>query len=97
MYTNTLNFINGQINYHTDPGHGWLEVPITVLKELKIYDLITYFSYKKDGIAYLEEDCDMGLFLKTVKRLLDKDCKQLDINVVNTNDSSVIRNYRRFK
>jgi len=97
MYNNTLNFINGQINYHTDPGHGWLEVPMAVLKELEIYDMITYFSYKKDGMAYLEEDCDMGLFLKTVKRLFDKDCRQLDINVINTNDSSVIRNYRRFK
>ena len=96
MTNETQNFINGKINYFTDPGHGWLEVPITVLKELKIYNLITHFSYKKGGMAYLEEDCDMGLFLQTVKRLFNIDCKQLNIVDINTNNSSVIRNYRSY-
>ena len=43
-------------NYHTDPGHGWIEVPIEELHRLKITP--SAYSYRKGETAYLEEDCD---------------------------------------
>ena len=55
--------------FHSDAGHGWVEVPLAVLKDLGIADKITSYSYMRtctrDGVtAYLEEDCDAGTFLK---------------------------------
>lgn len=51
---------------HSDPGHGWLEVPIAELQELGIIGQITSFSYvSSDGeTAYLEEDCDLSTFAR---------------------------------
>lgn len=49
---------------HTDPGHGWLAVSLKELDELQIADQISRFSYVKGRMAYLEEDCDLTVFLK---------------------------------
>lgn len=51
--------------YHfvTDPGHGWLKVDIAELERLGIQDQISHYSYQRRGIAYLEEDTDMGVFM----------------------------------
>ena len=49
---------------HTDPGHGWLAVRTKELVELGIADQISRFSYVKGTTAYLEEDCDLTVFLK---------------------------------
>jgi hypothetical protein len=48
----------------TDPGHGWLEVPMAELVELEIAHTISKCSYmSRDGkLAYLEEDCDAPRF-----------------------------------
>ena len=47
---------------HEDPGHAWLEVPLSFLFELNIQNKITQYSYKGDNKVYLEEDCDMTTF-----------------------------------
>ena len=49
--------------YHQDPGHGWLEVPLQELLALGIQQQITSHSHMQVGKAYLEEDCDMPVFL----------------------------------
>jgi len=47
----------------TDPGHGWLEVPLSDLVDLGIAQDISKYSYLSvNGIAYLEEDCDAPRF-----------------------------------
>jgi len=48
----------------TDPGHGWLEVPMAELVKLEIAHTISKHSYmSRDGkLAYLEEDCDAPRF-----------------------------------
>lgn len=56
---NTFRFIE-------DPGHGWLEVPVTLLKELGITEQISGYSYLNGAFAYLEEDVDMAVFLKAM-------------------------------
>ena len=51
--------------FHTDAGHGWLEVPKTLAKALDIR--ISPFSYEDNEYYYLEEDLDAGVFTKAAK------------------------------
>ena len=55
---------NQKLNYFTDPSHGWLEVKRSDLIALGIEDEITGFSYEKGAKVFLEEDCDMGTYLR---------------------------------
>lgn len=58
--------INGEsvFTFYTDPGHGWIEVPRRVIKDLGIEKLITPFSYQNGAMVYLEEDCDATTFIE---------------------------------
>jgi hypothetical protein len=49
---------------HSDPGHGWLEVPYRALVTLGITNQITSYSYRKGEWAYLEEDLDALTFIQ---------------------------------
>jgi len=58
-----------QLKYHHDPGHGWLEVPMyaaikvrTPLTKISPYSYVG-FSKSEGVILYLEEDCDMPIFM----------------------------------
>tara|TARA_R110000868_G_scaffold233852_1_gene487572 strand:- start:495 stop:800 length:306 start_codon:yes stop_codon:yes gene_type:complete len=55
--------MNATFTKHNDPGHGWLEVQESDLKELglKVADFSTY-SYRKGNRLFLEEDCDASKF-----------------------------------
>lgn len=55
--------------FHSDPGHAWLEVPMSELRALGIDRKISQYSYRsRDGrLAYLEEDCDAGLFVDAAR------------------------------
>lgn len=57
--------------FHSDPGHGWLEVPIKDLEVLGIKNKISSFSYysASKGIAYLEEDCDASYFIFSMEKV----------------------------
>ena len=50
--------------FHSDPGHGWLEVPKADVAALGVLAAISGYSYvSKDGrTLYLEEDCDLTAF-----------------------------------
>lgn len=52
---------------YSDPGHGWVKVPFSVLRKLGIVDKITPYSYQRGGFAYLEEDCDMSTLIAALK------------------------------
>lgn len=67
-----------KIKFHTDPGHGWAEVPVSLLSQLAIADKITGYSYlSRDGrTAYLEEDCD----LSTLGRALDMKAEPMELD-----------------
>ncbi|WP_297085404.1 hypothetical protein [uncultured Draconibacterium sp.] len=56
--------------FFSDPGHGWLKVPIEHIKQLGIESQITCFSYvsNNDKYAYLEEDVDANIFVKAAMR-----------------------------
>jgi hypothetical protein len=53
--------------YHTDNGHGWLEVSAEKVRALGVS--VTRYSYesKDEKILFLEEDCDMPEFLKALR------------------------------
>ena len=50
--------------YYQDPGHGWIQVDTQVLEALGIDSKISSYSYISGTTAYLEEDCDAGLFIR---------------------------------
>lgn len=56
-----------KLTFHTDPGHGWLEVSRSDLAELGIAASVTPYSYQDAGRVYLEEDCDASLYLEAAK------------------------------
>jgi len=75
-----------------DPGHGWLAVTVEELVDLKIAHKISGYSYIKDTIAYLEEDCDLGVFVRAYKEKYGQPPAFEEIYVENT----PIRNYQNY-
>lgn len=63
--------MSARYRFHTDPAHGWLEVPRADLAALGILHLISAFSYQsRDGqTVYLEEDCDASRFVEAWEAL----------------------------
>ena len=52
--------------FHTDPSHGWLEVPVTeLLKALLTPGNFSAYSYQQGNVVYLEEDCDAPVFIRS--------------------------------
>jgi len=49
--------------FHTDPGHGWLEVPAADVRAVGCR--VSRYSFRsRDGrTVYLEEDCDAPVFV----------------------------------
>jgi hypothetical protein len=78
---------------HTDPGHGWLEVPVVDLQELGLspHDFSKY-SYRKNETVYLEEDCDMAQFWIRYEAQHGVSPK---LRRLHTNNDSPIRTYKR--
>lgn len=81
------------ITYHTDPGHGWFETTIDMVKELGIDDQITRYSYVRGDKVFLEEDCDAYTFIQELKKL----GMAYEIIENHTDFDSKIRNYRRYE
>jgi hypothetical protein len=81
-----------RIKFICDPSHGWGEVPISLINDLGIADKISQYSYIKGSNAYLEEDCDLPIFLNAYERTGEK----VDFEEVFSNHDSWIRNCQRF-
>jgi hypothetical protein len=73
----------------TDPGHGWLKVPIAKLIELNIWKEISDFSYVCGKYAYLEEDSDLSIF----HRACEKAGEKVIFDEKHTDRASKIRKY----
>lgn len=65
-------------DYIQDSGHGWIKVPMQLLKDLSIADQVSYFSYYRAGFGYLEEDCDLTLFFNAFHARYGHDPKLRD-------------------
>ena len=75
--------------FHTDPGHGWLEVTTDQLKELGLKtDDFSNYSYRSGNNVYLEEDLDASKFLSAYKK---KYHKYPTCSEKHTNNDSFVR------
>lgn len=54
-------------DFISDPGHGWLKVPMMDLMASGVSNQISDFSYQTREFAFLEEDCDAGIFIEAEK------------------------------
>jgi len=57
-----------ELTFLSDPGHGWLRVPMKLLEDWNIDILITEYSYRTKEFAFLEEDCDASVFIDEAKK-----------------------------
>lgn len=55
------------LHFYADPGHGWLKVPKNHPAFRAIAPHVSSFSYERGNFVYLEEDCDLALFLKVLR------------------------------
>ena len=55
------------INIYTDPGHGWAKVTRAELKRLGLAEKISSYSYQRKDHVYLEEDCDLSVYLSALR------------------------------
>lgn len=78
--------------FHTDPGHGWLEVPLADVQRFGLANKISSYSYRQGDTAYLEEDCDAHLFVQALK----DSGSEFKYRENATNADSFIRNLPRF-
>lgn len=83
-------------NWYEDAGHSWLEVPFDLLYEWGIVDDISTYSYMNDNMAYLEEDCDMPIFLKAYREHTGHSLSRENVNMIE-DDRSPVRNYSHYK
>ena len=79
--------------FYEDPGHGWLRVPKTEISP-EIKNKISQFSYMNGNYAYLEEDCDAGLFMLEKWGSYEEAHKH--IRNKHTDNSSRIRGYEPY-
>jgi len=79
-------------NFYQDPGHGWVKVLLTELKLLGVADKISGYSYQRNQFVYLEEDCDLGTYM----RVLSEKGITLKFRETHTDNRSRIRNYNSY-
>jgi len=84
---------NKTYTFYSDPSHGWLEVPKIELKELDIFNKISEYSFINEDMAYLEEDCDINIFINAYKLKYNIDPAIYEP----IEDNNLIRSYSRFK
>jgi hypothetical protein len=58
-----------QLTFFSDPGHGWMATPVSLIKELNLAGVISPYSYLSPDrqVAYLEEDCDAPAVIMALK------------------------------
>jgi len=79
--------------YIQDPGHGWLEVPRQLLAKLGIEYDVTSYSYVKGQTAYLEENCDLPLFINAFKA----QCADVELDLASVHvNNTPIRSYQPY-
>jgi hypothetical protein len=83
-----------KFNYYRDAGHGWVAVKKNILEKIGVANKITEYSYQREKMAYLEEDCDMSTFINAFREFFGKDPS---IEVVDHGDRSWVRSQDTYK
>ena len=79
--------------FHSDSGHGWLQVGMDEIRMLKLRNVISNYSYKIGNKVYLEEDCDASLFINAMENMGYK----LTYKHVDYEGDCFIRNLNRYE
>lgn len=82
-----------KFTFISDPGHGFLRVPLTILEKYGVQFKISPYSYKSKRYAFLEEDMDANTFMDAVKAKGDG----VELKVSYIDVPSSCRNYPRFE
>ena len=56
------------IPFISDPSHGWGRVVRGAIEDVGIADKISRYSYQEGVFVYLEEDCDLYLFINALEQ-----------------------------
>ncbi len=82
--------------FHTDPGHGWLEVPFAMVYALGIGHEVSRYSYMTRDCQtfYLEEDCDAYRFIRAYEAKFG--AKPEVVRGSYANGHSFVRNLSRY-
>lgn len=84
--------------FHSDAGHGWLEVAKSDLKLLGIEGEITPYSYQRGDKAFLEEDKDALTFHRALERQMGREMRWESVSKdIWDGDESRIRNYAHYE
>ncbi len=93
-----------KVTAFSDPQHGWLSVPRSLIISLGLKDKITGFSYQKGNRVYLEEDCDCSQFFKAFflsKGMIDFTREDIlnhfQVKTSWTNNQSPVRYYQHYQ
>jgi hypothetical protein len=79
--------------YYSDPGHGWLAVSHADVQDVGLtLSMFSPCSYERGDMAFLEEDCDAGLFVAAYRA---KHGRAPAYTEKGANSDSPIRNYKR--
>ena len=83
------------LDFYTDPGHGWIEIPFKLIKEVDV--VLSTFSYagfdmQGDPFVYCEEDGDANRAISALK----KAGYEITIVEKNSNHDSFIRGLARY-
>ena len=81
-------------DFISDPGHGWVKVPMTLLQALCISEKITDYSYRRGDFAYLEEDLDASIFHQAYEQCFGFPPKYRERNA--GQKCSRVRGYRHY-
>lgn len=82
-----------RFKFIADPRHAWLEVPLSLIKELGIEKEISSCSYLAGRTAYLEEDVDARKLQKAYKQRYGEELQYTEVYEENT----AIRNLPHFE
>ncbi|MBK8986271.1 MAG: hypothetical protein IPM39_09345 [Chloroflexi bacterium] len=58
-----MHQFSSELTFVSDPGHGWLEVPLADIAALGLETKISAYSYINGRFAYLEEDEDYAVYM----------------------------------
>ena len=81
-----------ELAFYSDPGHGWGQVSHSLIERLGIANKISGWSYMDAHSAYLEEDCDLPLFIKEAKNA----GFEIEFYERSVDYDSPIRNYSKY-
>lgn len=83
--------LNTHLSFISDPGHGWLRVPLIDIAALGVETKISSYSFIDGHYAYLEEDLDCPLYLEALQEHL-----QTEITLEEEHRDHFSRNRPRF-